>query len=1620
MKKLRLLLISLLAAVLLLAVRSVSAAFPDDRDPSPGAFDAAEKSAPESLNALPSLRPMEQRSYTVMVYMIGSDLESKGGNATLDMYEMEDARLDPEKANLLLYTGGCRSWKADIPSNQNCILDMHLPEQERIVAATEGSVSMGSPEALSSFINFCTKNYPAEHYMLILWDHGSGPLKGYGADEWFSGDSLLLAEMKTAMSATIFGRGQKLDLVGFDACLMGCYENMALWRSYARYYVGSEELEPGNGWDYHFLKTLNDTSDPKEIASSITASFSEFYQNKTTEFFRPQITLSCTDLSRVPQVTSALRSLFSRMEEGVKTGDYAALSRIRSSALSFGHVQTVAGSYSYDLVDLTDLTAKLYQMYPAETAALRTVLADFLVCSVTTIENAGGVSLFYPCENKGQFEKNAYLYKTINISPAYSRFLDSIASEWLTSKSRDWDLGSLSLVNGELQLQLTEDQLENMYAVTYTVLSGDGGSYVPLIDKVSLTPDRRGIVHIPADPKVFYLDPGGSDVIPWNVSQTGVSRSRLYYQTNNMLLYSDANPLGHFYSLDSESVYVNFSTDLRGGNLKIGSISAAAASYDSMGKNTVELQDWEAVSHVEERLVPTRDSQGHLMPSSEWNRNDLTTYYTTPYRNDFTFGMAPASSLSENCVCQVVLEDAGGESYATELYRIQSQEYHPATLEMRDGTWSFLVYADHAVLVDYAGSAARVTVPASVEGVPVTEITSGAFGEYTLGDRYGSCPIVSVNLPRTLKILHDNAFYHCTKLHSIRLPDGLVSIGDMAFSGCQSLTQITIPDSVTSLGNLAFDSCYSLQKAALPPSLHLLGKSLFMDCSSLRVISGSAKSGYRLKKGALYSEDGSVLIAHPTTAGSSVTVADGTLEIGTGAFSNSPLASIRLPKSLKRIGHYAFFNCINLEMPSLPDGLEEIGMNAFGTTFSGVDATYLPEEPAEIHLGSALKKIGTNAFAGIGCRRFTVSEDNTVFAALEGHLTTKAKDQLLVLAADRSFTYVIPDGILSFDWDRLDPMQNYGFPDYNYPTFHFVFPDSVTEMTGTGSGMTYRPLTVHAAPGSAAHAWALQNNRTYSSDLVWNWEIRTFPLEDGTLYARMAGDHAVILFYEGFGDTLVIPDTLDGLPVTVLGGGTYPIMVPKYASGYSYSELGFEPDRDPILPSTLVLPDTLTTLAAHCLDSLYCLENVELPESITVIEDNALGSLADGRSWVLPHGLTYVGDDFVSGYDGPFVVTPALKHVTPSSFTSCRSMAGFLQEGENETWSVRDGLLYSADGKTLLCCMNAALSNGHFTVPEGTEVIGGSAFCCASALQSVDLPASLRRISDKAFSGLYDLRELRFAETEGRLIIGSHAFAYCSSLGSVELPASTRELGEHAFASCKALERIVLPEDLLTIEEYAFSYCTSLGEVVFNDKLAYIGSYAFANCAGLTKIALPDSLVTLGDTVFPESLAQPRQELEAFSLRLGPNLRSIGSSAFGALPVDAFLVDPENHFFASTGADTATPGLLLSKNGSQLICCPAARKGTVRIPGNVSMILRDAFHFSSMTDVYIPDTVLDIASTAFELDYTDQTDEVTGRSTRVYFYSFTIHCSHGSIAEQYAIRHRIPYILEGGGRTLSQ
>ncbi|MCD6488404.1 MAG: hypothetical protein J7K21_04185 [Desulfurococcales archaeon] len=105
-----------------------------------------------------------------------------------------------------------------------------------------GEVNTGDPDTLKSFIEFVVGNYPAEHYMLIIWDHGGGP--GGAAWDYSSDDDYLtLKEIREAVEEA----GVHLDIIGFDACLMATIDAAYEFRNVADYLVASEETEPGHG-----------------------------------------------------------------------------------------------------------------------------------------------------------------------------------------------------------------------------------------------------------------------------------------------------------------------------------------------------------------------------------------------------------------------------------------------------------------------------------------------------------------------------------------------------------------------------------------------------------------------------------------------------------------------------------------------------------------------------------------------------------------------------------------------------------------------------------------------------------------------------------------------------------------------------------------------------------------------------------------------------------------------------------------------------------------------------------------------------------------------------------------------------------------------------------------------------------------------------------------------------------------------------------------------------------------------------------------------------------------------------------------------------------------------------
>ncbi len=147
--------------------------------------------------------------------------------------------------------------------------------------------------------------------------------------------------------------------------------------------------------------------------------------------------------------------------------------------------------------------------------------------------------------------------------------------------------------------------------------------------------------------------------------------------------------------------------------------------------------------------------------------------------------------------------------------------------------YSYDVYDDHVVLTGYKGEAVNVTVPDTLDGLPVTVIGGLAF--------YYGVPVENVKLPSTVTELAENAFYYCRSLKHLELPDSLVTLGDKCFSWCLSLTALTVPPGVTAIPDYCFNECAGLEWLTLPDGVTSVGVRAFSGCKLLsRVSFGSS------------------------------------------------------------------------------------------------------------------------------------------------------------------------------------------------------------------------------------------------------------------------------------------------------------------------------------------------------------------------------------------------------------------------------------------------------------------------------------------------------------------------------------------------------------------------------------------------------------------------------------------------------------------------------------------------------------------------------------------------------------------------------------------------------------
>lgn len=352
---------------------------------------------------------------TVMIYMCGTDLESKYGMATSDLNEMLKATIS-DKVNVIVETGGCKSWKNSVISSS--VNQIYKVENGgvRVLEQDIGTASMTDPENLTDFIKYCKKNYPADRNMLIFWDHGGGSLSGYGYDEKRGGGSMTLAKIDSALK----NADCVFDAIGFDTCLMATLETALVCNNYADYLIASEETEPGTGWHYTgWLTELSkNTSIPTVELSKLI--IDDFVEASLAAARNSQVTLSVVDLAELQgTVPDAFRSFAVSTNELLQGDDYQRVSNARAGARQF------ARSSKINQVDLVDLAQRIGTK---ESNALAQALKGCIKYNKTNISNSYGISIYFPYESLSSMNGAVSEYKSLGMDAEYTKCIQSFAS----------------------------------------------------------------------------------------------------------------------------------------------------------------------------------------------------------------------------------------------------------------------------------------------------------------------------------------------------------------------------------------------------------------------------------------------------------------------------------------------------------------------------------------------------------------------------------------------------------------------------------------------------------------------------------------------------------------------------------------------------------------------------------------------------------------------------------------------------------------------------------------------------------------------------------------------------------------------------------------------------------------------------------------------------------------------------------------------------------------------------------------------------------------------------------------------------------------------------------------
>jgi len=493
------------------------------------------------------------------------------------------------------------------------------------------------------------------------------------------------------------------------------------------------------------------------------------------------------------------------------------------------------------------------------------------------------------------------------------------------------------------------------------------------------------------------------------------------------------------------------------------------------------------------------------------------------------------------------------------------------------------------------------------------------------------------------------------------------------------------------------------------------------------------------------------------------------------------------------------------------------------------------------------------------------------------------------------------------------------FSTFPSPIASFVFRQ--TQETGSGAEiMTVDGLVVATTFAEAKEA---------PEEKLWEYTV-----QNGSV---------TITRYLGVGPEVIIPETIEGLPVKRFTTGIFHYIFPPVENltlPASITNLVLGEFEGHFYLTNVMILGQITTIPARAFNQCTSLASVTYPDSVTSIGDWAFNGclLTEVK---LPQSLTRIGDyAFRScGRLADVKIPRNVATIGSWAFQECSRLEAIEVDPLNTSFVSVEGVLFKSDRTRLIQFPGGksgsyvvpgtviALETGAFagninltevTLPDGFKAIPSGAFMGCQNLAAVKLPAGVTSIGGQAFhtSGLVE-----FAIPEGVTAIPDETFAFCPNLTKVTIPNSVRSIGFMGLAGCEKLEKLDISANVTSIRPAAFQLCprltaievdamntayTSVDGVLYNKSMSTILTYpggktgeyqlpasvrrieesAFAGAAHLPGLVVPDAVTFMGTGAFQECK-------QLASIRLGRGITAILQSAFYGCDNLAMVVLPD-------------------------------------------------------------------------------------------------------------------------------